>query len=609
VRRFNPLLLAVILLVGALSADEYVAFSLKVAQQRVEAGGPDWRETKPDVFYLGGMTKVVGLVYDRQNNDPIIVGERILNRAPLTLDDLVVALRSRLVRAEWPEVSIDPTLQTEKTKMQVVRFEGGVENTQFGLDLFEADLRLKKLGWGLIQSGVSSVMSHWDLCLQRYGDVSGSRSVVNRFWFRPVLNNVCVLEDVAAFRELKIGVFTEVLSAAIDGKKIGGLSSFHDPTADAFVEGIRDHFDELAEKHPSFSRVRGLLELVGLASAIQLMKQIPDLSYWLREYEPRRVATPRQLEELVRSEKLERTAGGIRSVFTQEFSGGVQLMALALGLKKGVVTALRDAVLKTRPGQDALTWGFLVGDWVIPLQADSSNWAAALQLRLQVVFLLKQERYVEAVSPCDRVVELLPDEDWPYRLRGFAYEGRCEYERAIADYTSALERNPSDPYLHYLLGDAYRMQGCYARAESALTTAVKVDSMLAAAHLALGHVYKSVGDIERAVSCYLKALTVDPLCASAWCAIGSVHFKSYMYRVAASDFDRALQTDSTLSAAYLGKAVACRMMGEGEVAINAYRMYLSVAPMTAVAGDLPDVDPTAVSKYFLDELERERQWW
>jgi len=152
---------------GSLYAAEYVAFSLKVAQEHIEAGdGSDWRKKQPEVFYLGGITKICGLVYDRKSNDLILVGQQDPKRPILTLDDFVVALRSRFLYNEWPVVSIDPTPETKKTKMQRVRYEGGVENTAFGLDMFDADLRLKKIALGLLESGVIGVKSAFEMELE-----------------------------------------------------------------------------------------------------------------------------------------------------------------------------------------------------------------------------------------------------------------------------------------------------------------------------------------------------------------------------------------------------------------------------------------------------------
>jgi len=106
---------------------EYIAFSLKVAKERIISTpeAKDYRRLYPEVFNLGGITAIKGLVYDRKTGDVILVGQRDPKRAKLTLDDFVVALRARFIYRKWPLVSIDPTPQTKETNMQIVRFEGG----------------------------------------------------------------------------------------------------------------------------------------------------------------------------------------------------------------------------------------------------------------------------------------------------------------------------------------------------------------------------------------------------------------------------------------------------------------------------------------------------
>ena len=113
-------LLALLFFTEGLHAAEYVAFSLKVAQKRILESPVG--QLSPEVLNLGGITAITGLVYDRESDDIILVGERNPKRAPLTLDDFVVALRARFIHGKWPLVSIDPTEETKTTGMQVVRF-------------------------------------------------------------------------------------------------------------------------------------------------------------------------------------------------------------------------------------------------------------------------------------------------------------------------------------------------------------------------------------------------------------------------------------------------------------------------------------------------------
>lgn len=207
--------------VDNLHASEYVAFSLKVAQEGIVSTlrGEDYCKLYPEVFTFGGITAVRDLVYDRQTGDIILVGERILERAVLTLDDFVVALRARFILAKWPLGIIDPI---EETEIQIVRLEGGIEDTQFGEDLFDANYRLKRMGIGLLSSGVPGLQTYWDLGMGRAKEgTDRSYKISSRFCFYPVLPSVLVREDVVAIKGFKVGVFKEVLSAEIEGRPKG----------------------------------------------------------------------------------------------------------------------------------------------------------------------------------------------------------------------------------------------------------------------------------------------------------------------------------------------------------------------------------------------------
>src|SRR5919109_303515 len=119
------------------SPGEYVAFSLSAAQgliTKVEGGQKNYRVVHPEVYNLGGITAIHGLVHDWQRHDLILVGKYDPERQPLTLDDFAVALRARFIHGQWPLLSIDPTEQTQAIEMQTVRTEGGIEDTQFGAD-------------------------------------------------------------------------------------------------------------------------------------------------------------------------------------------------------------------------------------------------------------------------------------------------------------------------------------------------------------------------------------------------------------------------------------------------------------------------------------------
>ena len=206
-------------IIRCLFATEYIAFSLKIAQEKVlkESG----KQPSPDVFYLGGITKIFELVYDQKSDDLILVGVQDKDRPALTLDDFAVALRAVFIHEKWPLVSIDPSYEASNPKMQAVRYEGGIEDTQFGMDLLHANLWLKRLEEGLIRLGILEVFgikSYRDLSDEEFKRRNDDCRVISEFWLSPMTPSIAVSKDIVELKSIKLGVLSHVSGVEKNGK-------------------------------------------------------------------------------------------------------------------------------------------------------------------------------------------------------------------------------------------------------------------------------------------------------------------------------------------------------------------------------------------------------
>lgn len=221
---------------------EYVAFSLDAAERllRQERSATALLKRDPLLFCLGGINKVLGVVCDVDNDDLIVVGHHDPEREPLTIDDLAIALRSRFVHHEWPLVSIDAPADVLSARTQSVRFEGGIENTQFGADLLDADFRMKRLSMGLEDTGVPGVVNRWDKSVEllQSGHMSKGIGVLSRYWFCPILPSIRVRDDVASIGGLRVGLLTEVMQVWVDGQVIHNSDDFDDQASREFATAV-----------------------------------------------------------------------------------------------------------------------------------------------------------------------------------------------------------------------------------------------------------------------------------------------------------------------------------------------------------------------------------
>ena len=560
------------------SPGEFVAFSLKVAEERIRGveDGQDYRPIYPEVFNLGGINAIHGLVYDREIDDVILVGKYNPSRQPLTLDDFVVALRARFIHGEWPVVSIDPSKDQSETRRQRVRFEGGIGGTQFGADLLDADYRLKQIGLGLRASGVPGLQTFWDVSVERAKTrQSLSQYIVNsRFWFYPVLPSVAVRENVVAIGGLKVGVFTEVLGATIGDQEIKDLASFEDEAGTTFAEEVSERYAELANVHPSFSRVHGLDELVALTKAIEEMAHPPDLTSWLRQYIVRKLAIPPTLEVLEREEKFESASTGYRA---WQVSGGVQLMAIALRLKSGDVRALREAVKSTRPMETSLSWTFVVGEWIVATAPDSLSLSDIGHLFSQAEFLRMQNRNDETIALYDQIIALKPDWDTPYLNRGTIFGAKKgDYDKAISDLSNAIKINKKNDRAFSNRG-AFRIDiGEQDLGMQDINMAININPMNAAAFANRGRGYSNIQQYKKAIDDYEKAISLNPNFAIAYGNRGFAYFKLEQYQEAIDSYNISLELEPSNLGFMVDRGSTLAKLGQFEKSLDDFDRVIEV---------------------------------
>ena len=118
--------------------------------------------------------------------------------------------------------------------------------------------------------------------------------------------------------------------------------------------------------------------------------------------------------------------------------------------------------------------------------------------------------YDLAIADFGRAIELKPDYAEAYNNRGIAYIRKGEYDQAIADYAKALELNPNIIQAHSALGYIYAVQG---KLHEALEENLKVLELAPndyATHKNLAMIYQQLGRLEEAIAEAEIALELAP---------------------------------------------------------------------------------------------------
>jgi len=204
---------------------------------------------------LFALSDINAVAYDAGSGRLLLLGPRSYASPPLSIDDLVVAIRAQYILKEDPGLSIG-TKPSHRIGMARVVYYGGTENTNFGRVMFEADLLLKKLSLGVgPEARVASeipgyVPNTWRI-------PSSEKPILTRMWFVP---DSVLLEEGNdglgfSFSKASVQVLTE--------SRFLGIRQI-DPNAESLARHITEHYDEYALRFPVLKELRSLLKIVAV---------------------------------------------------------------------------------------------------------------------------------------------------------------------------------------------------------------------------------------------------------------------------------------------------------------------------------------------------------
>ncbi|MCP4371740.1 MAG: hypothetical protein GY797_27020 [Deltaproteobacteria bacterium] len=381
------------------SADTIKAFSLREANRLLAKGNVNNEELRT----LGGITRLAGMVFDRENADIILVGKVRDDLPATTIDDLAVALCCRLLKEGYPRVSIDMDDDTPQTGTQDVRFEGGIESTEFGSDFFQSDVILKRYSLDLLKKvqGVDPYLKLYESATRKKMAEEGrpvnhvkwhseqvSKSIVDkyvgkkttesgtiqsRFWFHVKEDESFIVEqdDVYVIEELRLGVKTEtVLNQGVNasGEK---TEKGKDGSGEEFSQQFSDNYDLVCAENPLLKRLKVMFDLVCISEGVaNLGGDRPDIDFLLSSYKVKNKVTP---ERYPLVHRIGEFRGNDNVSVLVQLSGGISLEAIMLALEDGDVEGLKMAVLNTRPDKQSLSWSLPLDEWKMPNDAPAND--------------------------------------------------------------------------------------------------------------------------------------------------------------------------------------------------------------------------------------------
>ncbi len=170
-----------------------------------------------------------------------------------------------------------------------------------------------------------------------------------------------------------------------------------------------------------------------------------------------------------------------------------------------------------------------------------------------------------------------------YNNRGWAYDEKGLYDRAIADLDEAIRLDPNMANAYNNRGNAYSDKGLFDRGIADLDEAIRLDPKNASAYNNRGWAYNEKGLYDRAIADLDEAIRFDPKLSSAYKLRGFSHFKKGELDWALADLDKAIRLNSKYAKAYAVRGDVYTSKGLYDRAIAEYDAALRLEPDLADA--------------------------
>jgi len=146
--------------------------------------------------------------------------------------------------------------------------------------------------------------------------------------------------------------------------------------------------------------------------------------------------------------------------------------------------------------------------------------------------LLNEGKCDEAILELDRALSIDGGSADGYLYRGRAYVSKGDRDRVTDDGPPSIGQKP-----------VYNGKGDYERAVADYSAALAIKPATPEILCERGHAYRRKGDYERAIEDYTVALGVKPDCRDALNSRGIVHYRMGSHKLAIKDWEAILKID------------------------------------------------------------------
>ena len=479
--------------------------SLRELVKAAEPYAASWKDLPAELRQPGGISRVVGYQVDQANDDVLLIGEVIPGAPALTIDDLIVGVRTVWKENAIPFCSLEPD-PADFAGDQHVRVGGVPATSGFARVMLDADYLMKRMGAGLEAVNAPGYLSYVAL-LRQEGKQAIRDDGAERFWFYPAPLQTGDIElspagDVVLFNTT-MQVLSEQMVLSHDALLGTGKVT---ATADKWAAMLTQALPDLERLHPEFQHLHGLFDLVLLGKTWQ---RLGVTSPWIT----RLAALPYEQVNVPLKYK------GIKVKYMEDEAKEYYLFG---GVRVRMAASVNALLLAEQAALKSLRLGASSRGGAVARRLDQVRLVlpAGMTRRTQaldiaaVLALMRRGDVTTASDQLRRLSEAEPFDPELWCLRAMLHLQQKSYEAALADAARALELDAENPRIvaaaSIIQFEANFLTGRTEPALESIERAVRALPESARAHILKGDALAALQQTADARAEYREALRLDP---------------------------------------------------------------------------------------------------
>jgi protein O-mannosyl-transferase len=182
------------------------------------------------------------------------------------------------------------------------------------------------------------------------------------------------------------------------------------------------------------------------------------------------------------------------------------------------------------------------------------------------------------ISLCSDNISKAPDIVRPYLNRGFAYLDLGQWDKAIADFTSAIRINPAFADNYCIRGAAYVNIGERDKAIADFSRAIGINPKFAEAYYNRGVTYKDLSQWDKAIADFSATININPKFTEAYFNRGIAYANIGQWDFAITDYSTTVALKPDYTEAYYNRNVVYQGLKKFDDAINDCSKAITIDP-------------------------------